>query len=78
MICAGPASPGWPGWALRRMLRTKFLITRPERFQGLRPCTNATSFFRSAGQALDLWGAHIGELLKGKSQGRRIELKIVA
>ena len=35
-------------------------------------------FLSERRQALDLWGAHIGELLKGKSQGRRIELKVVA
>jgi hypothetical protein len=28
--------------------------------------------------ALDLWGAHLGELLSGISQERRIDLKIVA
>jgi len=31
-------------------LRTKFLITRPERSQGLRPCINGTSSIRSVGR----------------------------
>ena len=28
--------------------------------------------------AMDLWGAHVGELLKGRSQDRRFDLKVVA
>jgi integrase len=35
-------------------------------------------FFSERRQALELWGAHIGQLLEEKSQDRRMDLKIVA
>ena len=52
MICAGPAYPGWPGWALRPTWRTKSSIIRPARSQGLQPCINDTSFFRNEAKRL--------------------------
>ena len=50
MIYAGPASQGWPGWALRRTWQTKSLITSPARSLALRRFINGTSFWRSVGR----------------------------
>lgn len=47
MTCAGPACPGWLGWALCPMLLIRFSTTSLEPSQGLRLFINGTNSSRS-------------------------------
>ena len=64
MTCAGPACPGWPGWGLRRTWQTKSLTIRPAQSQELRRCISGMSSSRNVKKRWNIWGAHVGKLLK--------------
>jgi integrase len=85
---------GVTGWRLHDLRRTcvsgiarlgiaphvadKILNHQAGTISGVAAVYQRHEFLSERRQALDLWGAHVGELLVGISQERRIDLKIVA
>jgi hypothetical protein len=85
---------GVTGWRLHDLRRTcvsgmarlgvpphvadKILNHQAGTISGVAAVYQRHEFLSERRQALDLWGAHVGELLEGKSQERRINLKFVA
>ena len=76
MTCAGPACPGWPGWALRPIVADKILNHQAGTISGVAAVYQRHEFLAEREQALDIWGAHVGKLLKYADA--RTELRIVA
>jgi integrase len=85
---------GVTGWRLHDLRRTcvsgmarlgvaphvadKILNHQAGTISGVAAVYQRHEFLAERRAALDLWGAHVGELLRGVSQERRIDLKIVA
>ena len=85
---------GVTGWRLHDLRRTcvsgmarlgvaphvadKILNHQSGTISGVAAVYQRHEFLAERQAALDLWGAHVGEILKGISQEARIELKVVA
>jgi integrase len=85
---------GVTGWRLHDLRRTcvsgmarlgvaphvadKILNHQAGAISGVAAVYQRHEFLSERRAALDLWGVHVGELLKGRSQDRRFDLKIVA
>ena len=78
MTSAAPAYPAWPGWALRPMWPIRILNHQSGTISGVAAVYQRHEFLAERQAALDLWGAHIGQLLGEISHDRRMDLKIVA
>ena len=72
MTCAEPAYPAWPGW-----VADKILNHQSGTISGVAAVYQRHEFLAERRTALDLWGAHIGQLI-GETHDRRMDLKIVA
>jgi integrase len=85
---------GVTGWRLHDLRRTcvsgmarlgvvphvadKILNHQAGTISGVAAVYQRHEFLSDRRAALGLWGGHVGELLKGRSQDRRLDLKIVA
>ena len=78
MTCAGPACPAWPGSGVAPHVADKILNHQSGTISGVAAVYQRHEFLAERQAALDLWGAHIGQLLGEISHDRRMDLKIVA